>query len=163
VGGDSERHQLPVSLSRAVLALVVVACVVAIAAGVLSGRRAPVVEVSDGSPVVETSDGSPSVSVTMTGSSGDAKSSEDKGTSAGEGEPGGEAFESSGLSGVPEEAAVLVREYEGRDDCVLVRSGYLDLSALSKARTMGLSRPRSCTWTSRSGRRRLPPSDLVAR
>lgn len=128
MGGDSERHQLPVSLSRAVLALVVVACVVAIAAGVLSGRRAPVVEVSDGSPVVETSDGSPSVSVTMTGSSGDAKSSEDKGTSAGEGEPGGEAFESSDLSGVPEEAAVLVREYEGRDDCVLVRSGYLDLS-----------------------------------
>ena len=107
------------SLSRAVLALVVVACVVAIAAGVLSGRRAPVVEVSDGSP---------SVSVTLTGSSGDAKSSEDKGTSAGEGEPGGEAFESSDLSGVPEEAAVLVREYEGRDDCVLVRSGYLDLS-----------------------------------
>ena len=125
------------SLSRAVLALVVVACVVAIAAGVLSGRRAPVVEVSDGSPVVETSDGSPVVevsdgspfaSVTLTGSSGDAKSSEDKGTSAGEGEPGGEAFESSDLSGVPEDAAVLVREYEGRDDCVLVRSGYLDLS-----------------------------------
>ena len=125
------------SLSRAVLALVVVACVVAIAAGVLSGRRAPVVEVSDGSPVVETSDGSPVVevsdgspfaSVTLTGSSGDVKSSEDKGTSAGEGEPGGEAFESSDLSGVPEDAAVLVREYEGRDDCVLVRSGYLDLS-----------------------------------
>ena len=107
------------SPSRAVLVLVSVACAVAIAAGVLSGRRAPDAEVPEGSP---------SASVTLTDSAGNAKSSGGEGAFVGEGEPGGEALESSGLSGVPEEAAGLAREYEGRGDCVLVRSGYLDLS-----------------------------------
>ncbi|MCH3948340.1 MAG: hypothetical protein LKI67_04520 [Olsenella sp.] len=39
-----------------------------------------------------------------------------------------DAGQPSGTAAVPEAAASLVREYEGRGDCVLVRSGYLDLS-----------------------------------
>ena len=117
----SERHQLAVRKRRAVLVAAVVACALAACVVVLSGRG------QTGGPLP----------ATRTGATGEER----LGTSPGEA-IGGELVSLSGdaaaseadiglaaaANGVQEAATELVCQYEQRGDCVLVRSGYLDLS-----------------------------------
>ena len=105
--------------TRVAAALVVVVC--AVIAGVVANRwEAPV-----GADNVASSD----AALGANSSGGAADSGGQMGLSAGNAETGGEdSGEASGTTTVPEMAANLVREYEQRGDCVLVRSGYLDLS-----------------------------------
>lgn len=100
-------------------ALVVVVC--AVIAGMVANRWEPPV----GADNVASSD----AALGANGSGGAADSGGQLGLSAGDtGTDGEDSGEASGTTTVPEVAANLVREYEHRGDCVLVRSGYLDLS-----------------------------------
>ncbi len=103
------------SRRRTGLAVAALGCAIALAAGTLACRGALRVD-KDAGPSLA---GAP-----IGGTPGDlaySEAVESKGFAS-------ETEDPSGTSAVPEAAASLVREYEQRSDCVLVRSGYLDLS-----------------------------------
>lgn len=124
MGGNSKRHQLSVRRPRVAVVLAIAACAV-IAAVVMAGL---------GEPPVSSDNAAFSTGAPETGGIDE--------TAGGDGRDGGRprlpteeplsgeegAGQSSGVTSVPEVAANLVCEYEQRGDCVLVRSGFLDLS-----------------------------------
>lgn len=110
------------------------ACAVAIVAGVLTAGGASPAGTGGLPPPVDAPATGASAGAVGAGEAGGGKSAPSakagkSAPSAGAAEAdGGDARQPSDAAGVPEAAADLVREYEQRGDCVLVRSGYLDLS-----------------------------------
>lgn len=101
------------------------ACAVAIVAGVLTAGGASPAGTGGLPPPVDAPATGTSAGAVGTGEAGGGKSAPSAGAAEAD---GGDARQPSDAAGVPEAAADLVREYEQRGDCVLVRSGYLDLS-----------------------------------
>lgn len=105
---------------RAALAVAAGACALALCAAVLSGRG------GSGSPpsagVVEAGETNE-----FAGIGGESGAQQVALPGRAEGDVADAGLEGSAAA-VPEAAAELVYEYERRGDCVLVRSGYLDLS-----------------------------------
>ena len=111
--------------ARAVLGVAALACAVAIVAGVLTAGGASPAGTGGLPPPVDAPATGTSAGAVGTGEAGGGKSAPSAGAAEAD---GGDARQPSDAAGVPEAAADLVREYEQRGDCVLVRSGYLDLS-----------------------------------
>lgn len=97
----------------------------AIVAGVLTAGGASPAGTGGLPPPVDAPATGTSAGAVGTGEAGGGKSAPSAGAAEAD---GGDARQPSDAAGVPEAAADLVREYEQRGDCVLVRSGYLDLS-----------------------------------
>lgn len=116
----SERHQLAVRVRRAALAVAAGACALAVCAELLLGRGC------SGSlpPAGEVEAGETSGPAGIGGVGGAQRVAL---PGRAEGDAADAGLEGSAAA-VPEAAAELVYEYEQRGDCVLVRSGYLDLS-----------------------------------
>lgn len=111
--------------ARAVLGVAALACAVAIVAGVLTAGGASSAGTGGLPPPVDAPATGTSAGAVGTGEAGGGKSAPSAGAAEAD---GGDARQPSDAAGVSEAAADLVREYEQRGDCVLVRSGYLDLS-----------------------------------
>lgn len=97
----------------------------AIVAGVLTAGGASPAGTGGLPPPVDAPATGTSAGAVGAGEAGGGKSAPSAGAAEAD---GGDARQPSDAAGVPEAAADLVREYEQRGDCVLVRSGYLDLS-----------------------------------